>query len=168
MAFKRLNKENLLYNVNYFKKILPLNTLFCAVVKSNAYGHGVREIVEEINNYVDYYAVTSIKEGVELRNYTKKNILVLRGIDDENLFQVSNCDLELAVFTLADILNKKLSNKRTHDTDNDTEEHKVISLSRRILILNLFKDVVNLIVHNYSCQIIWRKYIRTLPNKARS
>ena len=104
MAFKRLNKENLLYNVNYFKKILPLNTFFCAVVKSNAYGHGVKEVVEEINNYVDYYAVTSIKEGAELRNYTKKNILVLRGFgDDENLFQVSNCDLELAVFTLADI-----------------------------------------------------------------
>ena len=88
MAFKRINKENLLYNVNYFKKILPLNTLFCAVVKSNAYGHGVKEVIEEINNYVDYYAVTSIKEGVELRNYTKKNILVLRGFgDDENLFQ---------------------------------------------------------------------------------
>ena len=48
-----------------------------------------------------------------------------------------------------------MSNKRTHDTDNDTEEHKVISLSGKVLIFDLFKNGINLIIHNYSCHKLY-------------
>ena len=59
MAEKIINYNNLLYNVKYFKNLLPPNVKLCAVVKSNAYGHGVNDVVKVINQYVDYYSVTS-------------------------------------------------------------------------------------------------------------
>ena len=103
MAYKKLNKKNLLYNVKYFKSIIPINTLFCAVVKSNAYGHGIDKVVKVIDKYVDYYAVTSCDEGAKLRELTDKNILVLRGFKNEEIEKFSLCDLEVAVLSGIDI-----------------------------------------------------------------
>ena len=49
-----------------------------AVVKANAYGHGVKEIVNTLHN-APGFAVATIDEAIELRALTEKPILILQG-----------------------------------------------------------------------------------------
>lgn len=60
--------DNLEHNVNQIKSKLNNNTKLCAIVKANAYGHGVEEIASSlVKQGVDYFAVAFIDEAVKLR-----------------------------------------------------------------------------------------------------
>ncbi|MBP3431342.1 MAG: alanine racemase [Clostridia bacterium] len=74
---KIIKKEALFVNLAKFegKKV-------CAMVKSNAYGHGLKEIVELIEDKVEYFGVVSIEEGVALRKLTQKPILICSKVSD--------------------------------------------------------------------------------------
>ena len=71
--FKKLDYIPFAYiNLNAIKSNARLiksntNALVCAVVKSNAYGHGLVESAWVINNYCDYFAVCDLYEGIKLR-----------------------------------------------------------------------------------------------------
>lgn len=57
----------LLNNVTALKSLCPEKTKFCAVVKANAYGHGIAEIVNILKNSdVDFFAVASIYEALHV------------------------------------------------------------------------------------------------------
>ena len=85
-----INKNNLLKNIKIIKEKLNPETKLCAVVKANAYGVGVREVVSIVKDEVDYYAVANIEEALELRKLDKdKEILILGYVSFE--------DIELAV-----------------------------------------------------------------------
>lgn len=57
---------------------LPEKTKVFAVVKANAYGHGVQAVAEELAAQVDGFCVSNIDEAVELRQYgIEKDVLVL-------------------------------------------------------------------------------------------
>ena len=60
----------------------------CAVVKSNAYGHGLCEVANALYGIADYYAVASVKEGVKLK---------YAGIDTPILVLVPTKEIALAV-----------------------------------------------------------------------
>lgn len=64
-----IEKEKLHQNLAFFKSLLKPKTLVMAMVKADAYGHGDVEIAQEleINNAVDYFGVSSIQKGIELR-----------------------------------------------------------------------------------------------------
>ncbi len=99
MAKKVLIKEVLLENVKKLREKIPRDCKFCAVVKSNAYGHGARAVVKSISNLVDYFAVANAKEAREIRGLTHKPILIL-GTDFSGL---SGLDAEVNVFDLSHI-----------------------------------------------------------------
>ncbi len=75
-------------------------TLFCLVVKANAYGHGLKAIAkagEEAN--VDYIAVAHLCEGILLRESNIRTpILVLGAIHEDQIIDLMNFNLE---FTLS-------------------------------------------------------------------
>ena len=74
-----LSKRALLGNIDFFRKIAP-NSLFMAVVKSNAYGHGLEIIVEASAQKVDYWGVNSFHEAMRVRQVEQeKPVLVLSG-----------------------------------------------------------------------------------------
>lgn len=75
--FKLINKQNLIYNLSKIK-----NKKICLMVKSNAYGHGAKEIVKIADNYVCGYGVVNINEAINLRKLTKKRIVIFAPIDD--------------------------------------------------------------------------------------
>lgn len=57
----------LLNNVAGLKGLCGEQTKFCAVVKANAYGHGIAEIVNILKNSdVDFFAVASIYEALHI------------------------------------------------------------------------------------------------------
>ncbi len=75
------------------------------MVKSNAYGHGVREIVEILNGKVAYFGVVSADEGAVVRRYTDAQILVCARTD--NFAKCRKFDLEIMVENERDILRAK-------------------------------------------------------------
>ena len=76
------------FNVGEIKKLIG-DKKFCAVVQSNAYGHGKEKVADRLNDKVDYFAVSSIAEGVDLR---------LSGIDKPVLVLMPDKDIDRALF----------------------------------------------------------------------
>ena len=56
------------------------NSLSMAVVKGDAYGHGIEGVVATLDSLVPAYAVATIDEGLRLRELTDKPVLVLEGV----------------------------------------------------------------------------------------
>ena len=59
-----LNRKNLLYNLNFYEEKTNKNII--AIIKDNAYGHGVREVISILDNTnILMYAVANIEEAIE-------------------------------------------------------------------------------------------------------
>ncbi|WP_161980404.1 alanine racemase [Streptococcus sp. S784/96/1] len=73
-------------NIETIKSHLPENTQHFAVVKADAYGHGAAEVAKHIKHQVDYFCVSNLDEGLELRQAgIIKPILILGVIMPEEL-----------------------------------------------------------------------------------
>lgn len=72
-------KDNLIYNLTQIKKYVSPNTKICVAVKADGYGHNAiltAQIAEELE--IDYLAVATVDEGIELRDAgIKANIVLL-------------------------------------------------------------------------------------------
>ncbi len=75
-----ISKANLLNNLSLIKQNNPDSKL-CAMVKANAYGVGIKEVVKIIDSGVDFYGVSSRDEAVKLARLTKRPILVVGTTD---------------------------------------------------------------------------------------
>ena len=65
-------------NILKVQKNLSEHVKTCAVVKADGYGHGAVQVAEAVSDLVDYYAVATIEEGLELREHQIwKPVLVL-------------------------------------------------------------------------------------------
>ena len=73
----------LLDNVRNLRSLCADDTKFCAVVKANAYGHGIGEAVNIIKKAnVDFFAVTSIYEAIHIDSMIdKQSIFILEAIN---------------------------------------------------------------------------------------
>jgi alanine racemase len=76
--------DALLGNLRKLKSLCPASTKMCAVVKANAYGHGIEEIVNILKkDKVDFFAVSSIYEAIHISSMVKKQkILILEAIHE--------------------------------------------------------------------------------------
>lgn len=64
----KIHLENLKNNIHQIQSILNKNTKICVPVKANAYGHGIIEIAKSVvSSGVDYLAVATVNEGIQLR-----------------------------------------------------------------------------------------------------
>jgi len=81
-----ISKSALLHNVQVFRKNIGKNVKLCAVVKANAYGHGLKEIIPLLKNKIDVFAVDNIEEAVIIRQMDNSiPVLVLGYITLSNL-----------------------------------------------------------------------------------
>ena len=67
LTWIEISKSALRNNVAQIKKYLPKKTKFIAVVKSNAYGHGILLVVSQIKSKVDAFAVYDFNDALLLR-----------------------------------------------------------------------------------------------------
>lgn len=97
-----ISKKNLIHNVKSIKKIAP-HTPIMAVVKANAYGHGILDTAKILKQAgVDFFGVAFTEEGVQLRksgNTKPIIVLVPTFAEEARLFceydlQVAACSLE--------------------------------------------------------------------------
>ena len=72
-----ISKANILYNYNYLQSLKPNAELF-PVIKSNAYGHGIDQILQIYKGLpIKYIVVDSFPEYNIVRRHSKFNILLL-------------------------------------------------------------------------------------------
>lgn len=96
------NLDSLLHNIEQAKRNLRPDTKLLAVIKANAYGHGIVEVGRylQLKHAADYLAVAIVEEGVLLRqNGITLPILVLGAVDDDHIAPAVENDLSLAVFS---------------------------------------------------------------------
>lgn len=98
-----VNRANLVHNLAEFRKRLAPKTAVMAVVKSNAYGHGAREVATSIlgppkaDNL--WFGVDSVDEGAALRKLSRRvGILVLGYTPRSRLLDAVRHDLRLTVY----------------------------------------------------------------------
>ena len=112
MAYIKLNKNNLYDNLNSLTLKTKNKDKIAAVLKDNAYGHGLLEIASMVSNYgLSQAVVMNNDEAIKIKDYFK-NILILNDIpkditnfsyaitDISHLNRVpKNCKIELKVDT---------------------------------------------------------------------
>ena len=67
-------------NISYIKTQLNEKSNFMAVIKSDAYGHNIENVVTNIDDSVDGYGVVRISEAKKIRKISNKKILLMQGI----------------------------------------------------------------------------------------
>ena len=77
--FATIDLAAIVHNYRLAKRCAPGRQAF-AVVKANAYGHGVREVVSALHDEADGFAVASLEEAAEVRAmHGEARILLLEG-----------------------------------------------------------------------------------------
>jgi len=117
LSYIEISKKNLIHNIKQFRNFIKKETLICAVVKSNAYGHGDEEAVRILSPHVDYFQINSIEELKRIKKYTTKPILVLGYVGKNDLEKVIKLGCILSVFDLHHLfminrIAKKLNKKQ--------------------------------------------------------
>lgn len=94
-AWIELNLDNLEKNIREVKAIIDKKCKIMAVVKANAYGHGIIQISKKLSKIgIKDFAVATLKEALILReNNVKGNILILGFTSIENIEEVIKYDL---------------------------------------------------------------------------
>lgn len=78
LTWIEISRQNLLHNLQQFKNITPQCQIW-PVVKSNAYGHGLKEVVGILSDEqtVDGFMVVNLEEALLVRQFSDKPIMVL-------------------------------------------------------------------------------------------
>lgn len=98
-----ISKSKLIHNVKTIRSYLKQGTKLCAVVKSDAYGVGAKQVAKIIEPLVEEFAVANLKEGILLRKVIKdKPIIVLPPTNINKLVYYSKYNLTAVVSSLTD------------------------------------------------------------------
>ena len=95
--------KNLVHNLTEFRKLIRKKTKIMFVVKANAYGHGLKEVISITRDlpFIDYYAVDSLEEALMVRTVdNKKKILVIGWTDRRQLKEMILKGFEMVVPSL--------------------------------------------------------------------
>lgn len=131
-----ISKSALKDNVKFYLKQTKKD--FIAVIKNNAYGHGVKEIISILEQEkILMYAVSNLKEAIEARYYTQKDILIM-----DKIFEYQNLDDKMIVT----IISKKHL-KQLIDLDKEIRVHLKINIGmkRKGIAIDEFEECIELI-----------------------
>lgn len=111
-----IKAQNLIHNLKLFNRISQKNIMF--VVKANAYGHGIKEIVQISQKlpFIEYYAVDSLSEALMVRSISRKNILVIGWADPSELSELIGNGFEMVIPSL-DYLKRVRAIARRNQTE---------------------------------------------------
>lgn len=96
-----LNLNALKHNIGQIKSITP-KSKFLAVVKDNAYGHGIETITKAVMDDVEGFGVISVKEALAVRKLTSsKPIILMQGANTRSeLIQCGSSHLTILIHNL--------------------------------------------------------------------
>lgn len=90
-----INLNAVAHNAEQVRKAAP-NSKLMAVIKANAYGHGLLRMAKSLDGLVDGFAVARVQEGISLRNAGLwQRVIVLEGFTHrDEVFDLIEYDLE--------------------------------------------------------------------------
>ncbi len=71
-----IDYDAIVKNARYFRNILG-KTKLCAVVKCDAYGHGLERVASCLHDVVDCFAVNDVNEALQIEKYGKDVLILL-------------------------------------------------------------------------------------------
>jgi len=87
----RSNAQNIKNKIGKDKK-------FCAVVKANAYGHGLQTVCKALKDFADFFACACLKEALSIRVFDKTtSILILGHIDNDDFELASKNNISISI-----------------------------------------------------------------------
>ncbi|RZD13821.1 MAG: alanine racemase [Candidatus Acidulodesulfobacterium ferriphilum] len=98
-----INLKNLENNINQIKSLkLAKNKTIIAILKSDAYGHGIIPVANTlINNGVNFFGIVKMDEAISLhKNHPGAKLLMLIGISENDIKEALNMNLSIAAFSL--------------------------------------------------------------------
>jgi alanine racemase len=114
-AYAVIHLKSIRHNVQQVRLAAP-NSKIMAVIKANAYGHGLLRVAEALNPFVDGFAVARVQEGVRLRKaHFQQRIVVLEGFtESEELQNLLDYDLEVSVHSRhqLEVLHQQIESKK--------------------------------------------------------
>ena len=98
LAYVELAADKAKHNIGQFRDFLADGVQVAAVVKGNAYGHGMPEMVRILEESVDCWQVDDLLELRELRRHSSKRTLVLGYVAQHELEEALALGGELAIY----------------------------------------------------------------------
>ncbi|WP_054718568.1 alanine racemase [Marinifilum fragile] len=102
-SFITLKREALQNNIRFLKKKLGNHVRISSVVKANAYGHGIEQIVPMFEEEgINHFSVFDFGEAVRVQNSLKndKDIMIMGWISDENVVETIKRGIEFYIFNI--------------------------------------------------------------------
>ena len=127
-AWIELDQDSLRHNVNEFRNAMRPGCELMAVMKAEAYGHGMYEAAVCVSRMgVNAFAVASVEEGIRLRRFgISGEILILGYTDPERVGELRRYDLTqtLIDYPYARLLNQQQRAVKVH-VKVDTGMHRL-------------------------------------------
>ncbi|MGV8964620.1 MAG: alanine racemase [Candidatus Saccharimonadaceae bacterium] len=98
-----IDEKALLNNVTFLKKKMGQHVKISAVVKANAYGHGIEQIVPLFEKHgINHYSVFSYEEAIRVYKSLRESqtIMIMGWISDKNMADVIKKGIEFVIFNI--------------------------------------------------------------------
>lgn len=108
-TYAEVDLEAIRHNIQETKKHIKPETKIMAIVKANAYGHGVSEVTAALEDLADAYGVAMMEEAMELRRAGIDKMILILGYTGEDWFpELIENRISQTVYTkeMAEHLNK--------------------------------------------------------------
>ncbi len=100
-SWLEINKSALIFNLKQYRRIIGPKIKLMAIIKSNAYGHGMVGVAKIIEPKVDWFGVVNLAEALELRkNKIRRPILVLSYYSKNDLKDAILKNVSLVIYNL--------------------------------------------------------------------
>jgi len=94
----QVDTEALRHNLRSLRCLAPEGVRVAAVVKGNAYGHGLETVVSALDGSVDAFQIDDVEELRRLRTFSDRPALVLGYVLETQLEDAHALDCELAIY----------------------------------------------------------------------
>ncbi len=146
LSWVEISRSALRHNIRLFRELIGPRRKLMAVVKANAYGHGLAEISQlSLEGGADWLGVNSLEEGLRLRSLgIGAPVLVLGYVPLDGLEEAIAADLRLVVYNpetvdrLAEVVRRAGKDARLHiklETGTNRQgvtDRQLLSFVRRI------------------------------------
>lgn len=100
-SYIQLNSNALKNNISFLKRRYGKNVRISSVVKANAYGHGIEEMVPLLENQgIDHFSVFDFSEAIRVQKSLRKpaSIMVMGWISDFDIDNAIEREIEFFIF----------------------------------------------------------------------
>lgn len=100
-SYAKINLGAIDHNLQEIKKLLPDGVKTLAVVKADAYGHGLVPVSKHIESKIDYFAVATVEDALDLRaSGIDKPIIILSFTSPLQYAELIEYDITATMYNL--------------------------------------------------------------------